>query len=112
MPTPQTILKPFTEQALREWVERDERRKDLEREARQLDAENKLVAADLLAVLKAAGQAKITRGEFTAEQDKAKGSVSWKDAFIRAQGADAAIKLAAAAPEKDVVKIHRIASAD
>lgn len=101
-------LKPFTEQALREWVERDERRRDLEREARQLAAENELIAKDLHAALKAAGKTDLQRGGFGAEIEVTRGTVPWRDEFLRVAGSAAAKELADAAPSKERVKIRRL----
>lgn len=102
-------LKPFDEAALREWCERDAHRLDLEREARQLKAENDLVAKDLLEALKAAEKIKLVRGRFEAEIETKRGTVSWKEEFLRVAGAAAATKLVEAAPEKESVKIREVA---
>jgi len=101
-------LKQFDEAALKEWVERDERRLELEREARQLDQENKLTAQDLLRALKEAGKTKVARGLFEAEIENKRSQVSWKDVFLRIVGAEAASKIAANAPMKESVKIRRV----
>ena len=99
-------LRAFTEDALREWLERDGRRKDLEREARQLAAENKLVADDLLAAMKEAGKNQLRRGPILATIDTSHGSVSWKDAFVRVAGAEAATELQAQAPTRESISIR------
>lgn len=105
----QAALKPFTEEALREWVERDNRRRDLEREARQIKAENDLVAKDLLTALKAAGKSELSRGPYVAEIETSRGTVSWKEEFLRVAGSAAATELANAAPTKEAVKIRQVA---
>lgn len=102
-----SALRAFDEQALREFVERDERRKGLEREARQLAAENDLVKKDLLAALKDAGKTEISRGDFAASIKTSAGTVSWKEAFLRVAGADEADKLAKAAVPRESVEIRR-----
>jgi len=103
-----TVLRSYDEEVLREWVENDRRRKDLEKEARQLKEQNDLVAKDLLAALQAAGKAEITRGAFRAQIIDGRAYPSWKEEFIRRNGADEAAKIAAAqvAPKKvEIVEI-------
>jgi len=89
------LLKRFTEDDFRQWVERDEHRRDLEREARQLKAENDLVAQDLFAGLEANEKTELVRGEFVGFITERKDAVSWKNEFLRIEGAAAAAKLQA-----------------
>lgn len=101
-------LKAFTEETFREWVERDERRKDLEREARQLKTENDLITDDLFQSLKAADKTTVVRGKYRGELTKRSGTVSWKQEFIRSAGAVKADALAKAAPPVEGASIVRV----
>lgn len=88
MATAATLLRAFDAATLQEWYERDQRRKDLEREARQLAAENAVMAKDLQAALIAAGRTEIARGEYRAGLVDGRATVAWKEEFIRVAGAE------------------------
>ena len=90
-------IRSITEQQLRDWVERDQRRADLERQARQLKKENDLILESIEQTLDAAGKAELVRGAFRAAFEAGRGSVSWKDEFVRRHGAEEAQALIDAA---------------
>lgn len=101
-------LRQYTEADFRAWLDRDARRKELQREARQLQAENDVVAEDLLALFRADGKSSCRRGNCVAEIEVKPGTVSWKDEFLRAVGSEAATAIAAAVPSRESVKIREV----
>ena len=93
-----TTLRNIDAETLRAWHERDQRRKDLERQARQLKVENDQVAGEIKAALEEEDKSEVRRGDFRARLVPGRPTVPWKEEFIRALGADAAAEVLAAAP--------------
>lgn len=93
-------LKIYTEDTLRGLFERDKERKKLERDARQLEAQNAPILKELEKALRAEGRSGLLRGIFRALFIDGRASVSWKDEFIKLQGAVAAQQLMDAALPK------------
>lgn len=81
-------------ETLERWHELDSRRKELEREARQLVAERDLLSTDLQASLEAMGKDQCTRGAYRVSLVEGRAVVAWKDEFVRRLGAELAAKLA------------------
>ena len=92
--------------AQREWFEKDQRRKELESEARQIDAECDIHHKDLLVAMEEAGRVEITRGPYRASVVDGSASVSWKAEFLRVAGGEAATELTKAAKEHPPKKIN------
>jgi len=99
-------LKSFTAEVLRECQERDERRRALNREADQLEKENKVILADLHAAFLAEGKTSIKRGELLALLEEYRERVKWQEEYLRECGGEKAAALQAAAAMKTKVTIR------
>jgi len=86
-------IRDFTEEKLKGVFERDQRRRLIEREARQLQQENDLVLKDLDAVLQEKGYSSLMRGLYRAVYIEGRATVSWKDQFILHVGSGIAQQL-------------------
>lgn len=76
----------------------DQRRRELERQARQLKAEADLLGRDIEAFLEQSGRQQLRRGDYLARWVETRAPVAWKQEFIRIAGAEEAIRLSLAAP--------------
>lgn len=90
------------------FFELDAQRKKLEREAKSLKQQQDAIEAELEPITRQAG-GKIEREGFLLFFETKRGSVGWKEAFVKAKGDKAAEALIAAAPEKQELVITRTA---
>lgn len=102
-------LRRITGQVLERWLELNERRERLTKEARQFDAEMKLIEEEVQAAMEAEEKGRIVRGQGVAELDEVANTVKWKEAYTRAHGAEAVAKLVLEAGKKKQLTIKRLA---
>lgn len=101
-------LRKVTEELLQQWHERDQKRKKLASEARQLEAENALVAGEIEAAMLADEKNEFRRGEFRVSFVDGIRQVKWKDEFIKVAGSEAAVKAFEAAPVPRKLSIAKV----
>jgi len=94
-----------------EFLDLEERRKTLEREARQLGKQSGEIADRLLAYARAHGGKgqSIVRSGYVLAVVIGRGSVPWKQEFVRVAGLDAAEALIAAAPPVEKLSVEAAA---
>lgn len=85
-----------------EYLALQEKRRDLNRQADALEREEKVIAAELVALVESdGGKARVvTKGSHKISLVEKPGSVRWKDEFIRVAGADEATALQANCPPR------------
>lgn len=101
-------LLSFTEKHFEDFVRRDERRKELESEARALGQQNKLVLDDLFKALKDNNKTEFVRGAYVGAIETKKGTVSWKDEFLKVAGAEVAAEISANVEHKEFATIAAV----
>ena len=101
----------ITKREIEEYFADEQRRKELSAQARTLGKKSELFESRLEALVKEEGGKKrrLNHVGFLIAMETAKGSVSWKNEFIRVAGAEEADRVAAEAPTKDVLVIERAA---
>lgn len=104
-------MSAITKREIEEYLADEERRRELSAQARTLGKKSELFEARLEELIKQEGGKKrrLNHVGFLLALTTAKGSVSWKNEFIRVAGAEEADKVAAAAPAKDVLVVERAA---
>jgi hypothetical protein len=98
----------FPRAKILKYFELDKKRKKLEREAKSLKQQQDAIEVDLAKITTDAG-GKIEREGFLLYFETKRGSVGWKEAFVKAKGDKAAEALIAAAPEKQELVITQTA---
>lgn len=98
----------FPRAKVAKYFDLDAKRKKFEREAKSLKQQQDAIEAELEPLTRDAG-GKIEKEGFLLFIEKTRGSVGWKEAFVKAKGDKAAEKLIAAAPEKEELVITRTA---
>lgn len=88
----------MTAETLSRYWDLDERRRQLEREARQLKQELDILEAEISAALRAAGKTQLRRGQYLAMLVDYRAAPRWKEEFIRLAGADKAVEIALNCP--------------
>lgn len=99
---------------LARYHELETQRKDLERQARLLQSEERLIGQQIEEALTASGTDKIRRGNYEARWIDGRVNVAWKDEFLRRLGAAAAAEVQAAAaklPPPKKLHVERLAAA-
>lgn len=89
---------PITAKSLAHYVELDEERKGLEREARNIQKEIELIGDEFREELKRRKVNSVKEGSYQVQLVDGRASVSWKDEFIRIAGSERAIEIQDAAP--------------
>jgi hypothetical protein len=105
-------LRTLTPETLLLWHERDERRRALEREARQLKQANDQVEDAIEAALLREGKEACRRHGFKLELVNGRAVVSWKEEYLKVAGPEAAAAAIAAAPTPKRLAITREDNAD
>ncbi len=93
---------------LDEYLAREEKRREFQRQADAIERETKQTAALIVAWVEAEGgkARSCKKGKHTASLEDRPGTVKWKDELIRVAGAAAAEKLQAAAPTRTALVIN------
>ena len=105
-------MSKITRDELDEYARINAERKDLDRKSKNLETREKQIVAKAMAELKAAGKSHVVRYGYALSLEKGRASVSWKDAYVDACGAEAATVLqeAAIGKEKAVITVPVAAS--
>lgn len=103
--------KKITAEKLERWYELNQKRQELEREARQFDKERELLSTEIKAALEADGKYSVLRGRFRVSLVDGRPTVSWKDELVKIAGADRAAELVAAAPVPKRVQVEEAKAA-
>lgn len=100
----------LTKKEIEAYLDLHERRKALQRQARDLDKQAELIEEKLMEYVAAEGGAErsVRSCGFVLAIQTARGSVSWKQEFIAVAGEKKAESLIAAAPPRDVLSVERI----
>lgn len=99
-------------QTLARYWELDERRRELEREARQLKQELELLENDIVAAVRASGKNQLRRGNYLAVLLDYRSQPRWKEEFIRVAGAEAAVHIALNAPVVQRLQVTNLEVSD
>jgi len=98
----------ITRHEIEEFLELDKRRKELEREARQLKARQDRIEADLLVFTRAKSKkpgSAVTRSGFTLSIFEGRPYVNWKNEFVDVAGNDKAELLIKAAKGREKIQV-------
>ena len=83
-------IRDVSEAMLARYYDLNERRKKLERDAEKLDKEQELLRTEIAAAMLLEERTDLRRGNYEAEMRDGPKFPRWKDAFIKALGAEAA----------------------
>lgn len=86
------------------YLELQEMRRKLNREADSLEREEKMLRSAMFEATQAAGGT-LTKGKHRLAIVEKNGTVSWKDAFIRVAGAEEALRLQEDAPKREALEV-------
>lgn len=100
----------LTTKEIEEYLDLEERRQALERQARQLSKQAGELERKFMAHVKEHGGAKlfVTSCGFRLGIEFKRGSVSWKDHFTKLAGNDAAETLITSAPQRESLSVQRL----
>lgn len=97
-----------TKAMIQEYLELEEERKRLDRDARALAKKASAIAAKLLTFVKVHGgkERSVVRSGYRLAIDLAPGYPSWKQEFVRVAGLDEANRISAEQPKREVLSIN------
>ncbi len=101
---------PFiTKHDIEEYLELEERRKGLNREAAQVAKQAEAIEQKLEEFVRATGgkEKSVSRSGFVLAIKTAKGTVGWKAEYVKVKGNEAAEQLMAAAPPREFFSVEK-----
>lgn len=101
----------ITAEQLAEYVDLEQRRKELDRQSRALAKQQGILANHFQAALEKAGQKSTARGSYRVALIEGKGTVAWKEELIKQIGPLKVAEIAEAAPTKTRVQVETVEAA-
>lgn len=101
---------PLRRDDVERYYELNEQRKNLERQAENIEREQKLIKAKIIAFIKDQGgkSLAVAKWGFRLAINLWAGTVKWKDEFIRVASAEEATQLSDAAPKQERLSVEKV----